>query len=244
MGNLKDECGNILRDDKDKADALYRGMFLGQHLDDPNIDKEWHDKISQHPTTNPILSHISSFFSPHLSDKITKSELDCAIKTTDQNKTNADPDGFHPILIKYSKPLFRILLLHIFNLVMKTGEWPWKTGVVTFLPKPGKDSTLINAYRPITLTSYIGKLLERILETRIKNHIEANNLLPTFQHGFCKNYSTDTYLFHLLSYVEHHKKSRHKVAASFLDFQKAFDSIWLEGMLYRLEEIGIPSTLF
>ena len=243
MGNLKDECGNILRDNKDKADALYRGMFLGQHLDDPNLDKEWHDKISQHPTTNPILSHISSFFSPHLSDKITKCELDCAVKTTDQNKTNADPDGFHPKLIKYSKPLFRILLLHIFNLVMKTGEWPWKTGVVTFLPKPGKDSTLINAYRPITLTSYIGKLLERILETRIKNHIEANNLLPTFQHGFRKNYSTDTYLFHLLSYVEHHKKSRHKVAALFLDFQKAFDSIWLEGMLYRLEEIGIPSTL-
>ena len=34
MGNLKDECGNILSDNKDKADALYRGMFLGQHLED------------------------------------------------------------------------------------------------------------------------------------------------------------------------------------------------------------------
>ena len=59
-------------------------------------------------------------------------ELDCAIKIADHNKTNTEPDGLHPKLIKYSKKLlYRILLLHIFNLVMKTGEWPWKTGVVT-----------------------------------------------------------------------------------------------------------------
>ena len=243
MGNLKDEQGNFLIDDKDKANALYRSMFLGQHLDTASLDKEWHDKILQHPPSNPKPSHISSFSSPKLSTQITKEELVRAINSTDHTKTNSDPDGFHPKLIKLSKPFFRMLLLHIFNLVMKTGEWPWKTGTVTFLPKPGKDATSVNAYRPITLTSYIGKLLERILESRIKNHIETNNLLPTFQHGFRKNFSTDTYLFHLLSYVEHHKKSRHKVAALFLDFQKAFDSIWLEGMLYRLEEIGIPSAL-
>ena len=49
---------------------------------------------------------------------------------------------------------------------MITGEWRWKTGVVTSLPKPGKDSTSVNGYRPITLTSYIVKLLERIMESK------------------------------------------------------------------------------
>ena len=78
-------------------------MFLGRHMDGPNLN--WFDKIHQHPPSNTILSHIPSF-SPHLSDQVTKEELDCAIKKTDHNKTNADPDGFHPKLIKYSKPYY------------------------------------------------------------------------------------------------------------------------------------------
>ena len=243
IGNLKNDKGVILTEDHDKANALYESLFLGRHLDINTLDKNWYHQIMEGKFNIDKPSHVSSVYSIELSSKITKEELDCAIKSTNQNKSNPDPDGFHPKLIKNSKPLFRILLLHLFNLVIKTGEWPWKTGTVTFLPKPGKDTTTLGAYRPITLTSYIGKLLERILETRIKNHIETNNLLPPFQHGFRKNYSTDTYLFQLISFVEHHKKSKQKVAALFLDFQKAFDSIWLEGMLYRLMEVGIPMQL-
>ena len=98
-------------------------------------------------------------------------------------------------------------------------------------------------YRPITLTSYIGLLLERKLDTRIRNHNEIDYLLPPFQHGFRKNYSTGTYLFPLLSFVEPHIKSKQKVAALSPDFQKAFDSFWLEGILYRFEDVGIPLRL-
>jgi hypothetical protein len=140
IGNLKSEKGVILTEDRDKANALYESLFLGQHLDINTLDKNWYHQIMEGKSNIDKPSQVSSVFSIELSSKITKEELDCAIKSTDQNKSNADPDGFHPKLIKSSKPLFRILLLHIFNLVMKTGEWPWKTGTVIFLPKPGKDT--------------------------------------------------------------------------------------------------------
>lgn len=59
------------------------------------------------------------------------------------------------------------------------------------------------------------------------------------QHGFQKKNSTFAYLTRMITTIQHQIANKQKVAGLFLDLQKAFDSIWHDGMLYRLREIGV-----
>ena len=58
----------------------------------------------------------------------------------------------------------------------------------TMIPiyKKGKDKKHPSSYKPISLLSYLGKLLERIINTRLMVHIEANNILSPTQIGYRK----------------------------------------------------------
>ena len=156
-----------------------------------------------------------------------------------------DADGVHPLILKYSGHQFQILLLLLFNRVLQTHTWPWTgNNKVIFLETPDKKSyTHPSSYRPITISSYVGKILERILEGRLRQYIEERQIIPNSQHGFRKHNSTLTYLTKLVSTIQHHKACKRKVAGTFLDLQKAFGSIWLNGIIYRLMEIGIGGRM-
>lgn len=61
-------------------------------------------------------------------------------------------------------------------------------------------------------------------------------------HGFCKNHSM-SYLTKLIATIQHQKGIHRKVAGLFLLMQKAFNSVWHKGMIYRLLEIGVKGKL-
>ena len=128
---------------------------------------------------------------------------------------------------------------------METHTWPWReNNRVIFLRKPNKKTyTNPSSYRPITISSYVGKLMERIIENRLRDFIESRNILPNSQHSFRKRNSTMSYLAKLITTVQHYKACKCKIAGIFLDLQKAFDSIWHDGMVYRLMELGISGRL-
>jgi hypothetical protein len=67
-------------------------------------------------------------------------------------------------------------------------------GIVCPIPKPGKNSSTVAGYRPITMLSCIGKLLERILLKRIEYHTESKGLLMKSQMGFRRRRSTNDIL--------------------------------------------------
>lgn len=104
--------------------------------------------------------------------------------------------------------------------------------------KKGNRLTLSN-YRPISMTSVSCKLLEHIVSNHITNHLEANNLLTPFQHGFRKGYSTIT---QLVSTVHDNAASLDKSGQNdviFLDFSKAFDRAPHGKLLIKLQRLGI-----
>ncbi|KFM71878.1 putative RNA-directed DNA polymerase from transposon X-element, partial [Stegodyphus mimosarum] len=84
----------------------------------------------------------------------------------------------------------------IINACLSISYFPkvWKHAKVILLPKPGKDTTRPEGYRPISLLSGFGKLFERIILTRIKPFL---NILPPEQFGFRSKLSTSKQL-HLL----------------------------------------------
>jgi hypothetical protein len=109
-------------------------------------------------------------------------------------------------MLKMGGPQFHITLMMLFNTILKTAVWPFANNVIIFLKKPGKkDYMQTSSYRPITITSMCGKLLERIIETRLKAIAEQQCWIPEYQHGFRRDHSTLTYLTPMITKLQHQK---------------------------------------
>jgi hypothetical protein len=95
------------------------------------------------------------------------------------------PDGFHPRILVEASEKISLPLALIYNKSHVTGEVPedWRCANVMPVFKKGRKSDPSN-YRPISLTSIICKVLERILKVKILEHLERNDLIRKSQHGF------------------------------------------------------------
>ena len=100
-----------------------------------------------------------------------------------------------------------------------------------------------NEYRPITILSCLGKLFTTILNTRINNFLEANKLLNENQSGFSKDHSTIDNIFILHSLIEYMKVREMKLFCTFVDFSKAFDTVWRTGLWSKLLKYNIDGKL-
>ena len=119
----------------------------------------------------------------------------------------------------------------------------WKLASLRMLLKPDKPITLTTSYRPISLISSIMKLFERVIEQRLRSHLEYVGFIIKHQSGFRKAKSTDDHLFRLSqSIMESFNRGEHVVAA-FLDVEKAFDNVWHNGLRYKIFQLGLPNKM-
>ena len=111
------------------------------------------------------------------------------------------------------------------------------------LLKPDKPVTLTASYRPISLISSIMKLFERVIEQRLRSHLEDMGFINKHQSGFRRAKSTDDHLFRLSqSIMESFNRGEHVVAA-FLDVEKAFDNVWLNGLRCKIFQLDLPTKM-
>ena len=100
------------------------------------------------------------------------------------------------------------------------GSSPWKVAVLCMFIKPDKPPSQTTSYRPISLLSAIMKLFERVIEKRLRKHLEDNSFFSKYQSGFRKSKSTNDHLFHLSQTImESFNRGEHVIAA-FLDVEK------------------------
>ena len=136
------------------------------------------------------------------------------------------------------------VLKYLFNFCLSTGTWFWQTSYVTFLRKMDKPSyNKAGSYRPISLAPYIGKILERIIDYRLRQHIDSIGKLDDEQEGFCKGRSTTRYLFRMLANLTEIKRQKLSCTILFLDFEKAFDSVFIPHLIIKLERYNIKGNL-
>ena len=133
----------------------------------------------------------------------------------------------------------------VFNAVLKWQHYPavWKHSRVISLRKLGKDPTLPSSYRPISLLDTVGKLFEKILLSRILAGMNSRGLLMDEQFGFRPRLSTTLQLARLVERVKRNFDEKRLTGAVFLDVAKALDSVWIEGLLYKLTIVEFPSYL-
>jgi len=118
----------------------------------------------------------------------------------------------------------------------------WKTAQMTMIPKKGSKSDP-NNYRSISLTSCIGKLIEKLIENRLSKYLKKNNILINEQSGFRKLRRTTDNLLFLTQKVKEQFNRKKKVCTLFFDISKAFDKVWHAGLLYKLKLINTPQYL-
>jgi hypothetical protein len=111
------------------------------------------------------------------------------------------------------------------------------------LPKPGKNSKFPENLRPISLLSTTGKLFQKLILKTIHGHIAERNLLNASQFRFRARHSTTLQCMRVTDHVSLNFNNNMSTAAVFLDIEKAFDTIWHPGLLYKLSELQFPIRL-
>ena len=178
------------------------------------------------------------------SQDITLAEVEGSLRRLDGSKA-AGPDHIHPRLLKELPTEALVAVRRLFNMSFSEGRVPqtWRLSRIVPLLKKGKDSSEISSYRPISLTSVLGKWLERILTDRLAFVVEKNGLLSHFQAGFRRNRSVEDQLLRLTQDVSDGFHQREKTVLALFDFAKAYDKVWRDGLITKLLALGCSVRL-
>ena len=156
------------------------------------------------------------------------------------------PDWIKPKMLSKLPDVVLSRLTPVFAAVYHSGFTPqvWVESRTIFIEKPGRDPTLPGSFRPIGLTSYVFKLLEKLVYQHLLDTSLKDNPLHKSQHGFRRGFSTETALQNVVSRLEKNM-SKKSVVSLFLmaDVEGAFDNVnpvrAKEAMIRR----GFPPTM-
>ena len=154
------------------------------------------------------------------------------------------PDGIHPRILKELRGVLAKPLTELFNQSLITGVIPedWKIANVVPLHKSGSREEASN-YRPVSLTSVVGKLMETLLKEQIVQYLKSSNLQDPKQHGFTGGRSCQTNLIEFFDWVSKVLDKGGAVDIAYLDFSKAFDTVPHRRLLNKLETLGLDLKL-
>jgi hypothetical protein len=117
----------------------------------------------------------------------------------------------------------------------------WNEGIIIPIFKKGDCKDLDN-YRGITLTSCVSKVYNRIIAQSVSKFVEDNNILTEVQGSFRKDRRCEDHIFTLNSIMAIRQAEGKQTFMAFLDFKKAFDTIWRDGLFKAVRSIGIEGS--
>ncbi len=118
-----------------------------------------------------------------------------------------------------------------------------KLQYITPIYKKGNKTEAVN-YRPVSLTSHIIKIFERVLRKHLVLHLEENDILPDSQHGFRRNRSCLTQLIKHVDDVLKALNDGNEVDVIYLDYSKAFDKVDHRVLLAKMKIYGINGKIY
>ena len=218
----------IIDDDCEMAN-IFNTFFSDQsNIDDSNV-------------TLPDVVHLNDSVLEHLI--FNENEVEDILKILDTSKA-IGPDFINPRLLKEGCPILKAPLCRLFNMSIAIGKFPntWKLANVTPVFKKDCPSKVTN-YRPISLISVLGKVMERCVYKHIYNFLIQNNVLTSNQSGFTPGDSAINQLLYMTNEFGRALDQGKEIRVVFCDISKAFDRVWHRGLVHKLEVIGIKGQL-
>ena len=231
VGPLEDSAGNIIS----------QGILMAEDLNGYFSSVFTKEDISSLPVADAKFQGAKS---DYLGPLVVTPEL--VAKKIKAMKDNKSPgvDGIPPKLLMETVEQISIPLARIFNLSLKEGVVPfeWKEANIIPLFKKGSRNKSEN-YRPVSLTSVICKLLERLIKDHMVDFLVKHKLLNSSQHGFLKARSCLTNMLCFLEEITKWIDVGSPVDIIYLDFQKAFDKVPHQRLLLKLKAHGIGDSI-
>lgn len=178
--------------------------------------------------------------------RMSHSGLKSLLKTVDVRKASG-PDGISGYTISQlaeNVDEFTDCLYMVYEASLKQHTVPedWRTANVVPIFKAGSRAEPGN-YRPISLTSILGKLLEHIIASQMWDHIEEKDIITTKQHGFRKRLSTTTQLLHVVHNAGESINDKLNYNMVSFDFTKAFDKVCHNMLINKLYDYNFPTEI-
>jgi hypothetical protein len=111
------------------------------------------------------------------------------------------------------------------------------------IPKPRKPPQDPGSYRPISLLPKLSKLLEKSVAKHLSRYAENKNITPNEKFAFRKRHSTTAQLARLTDFITHGFNRNKHTGIVLLDIEKAYDTVWVQGLIYKLISYDVPDYL-
>lgn len=180
-----------------------------------------------------------------MADVIDVGEVIAALKKC-RNRSAPGEDEISYQMLKECPISLLQSLATLFTSCLTVGYFPssWKSAIGVMIPKPNKDLKVATSYRPISLLNTTGKLFERIVSTRMHHHFDDIGFFNKWQRAYLKHKEAAEHIHRLGTEIGLTMgRDRWMTAAVSLDVEKAFDTVWHDGLKYKLSNIGLPVKL-
>ena len=241
---FKKADGSYTDETKEKAEMMHE-QFTKDHKENQYNDetKKFHkmidelidrlieqDKINDYDEIDMNIEYLEI-----LNRKISKQELLKAMGSL--KKANAmGCDFIHNVMLIEGKEILMERILILYNLILENGYHPflWKLSEYNGIGKPGKNASILKNIRDLQLTPTLSRIFERIMAWRLLSFFKLNKLFKKYNIAYQGNKSIEDAFLCLDGDMWSMLEGRGILEIIFFDFSKAFDTIWIKGLIYKL----------
>ncbi len=227
--------GQYSYDAKETLDTLFDVHFPGSSVDTYDQSAEALNDIqsSEYPSDIPSLEWIDD-------------DLVRASANSFSDFKACGPDEIKPVMIKHLPKVAVSILTGIYEACIALAYVPlkWRKSRTVFIPKPGRDDySEPKSFRPISLTSFFFKTLERLVLWHLENTTFREHPLSQHQHAFRKGLSTEVALSKTVNFIERNVYSDRTSLGLFLDIEGAFDNLNTQAAIQAMIRHHLPDSI-
>ena len=233
LGTVRKANGEYTTTPEETLEELLRVLF-------PNSTGE-----DQYNNPTEDMDAITNEEYLNIKNMINSDSVKAAIRSFKPYKSPG-PDGIYPVLIQQGIEELTPYLIETYtnSIKIKRPAHTWLKTKAVFIPKPGKPDYMDpKAYRPISLSFFVLKGLERLIHWHLLDTNLKEKPLPKNLYSYREGMSTETALHQTISKIESTLENNEIAIVIFLDISGAFSEASIQGMMKSLEKRNINGQL-